>query len=123
MTDRETRSVKASKLRAVESRAQVAVAAVGENHHENACRGAAGNFASRVERGTRRVTDQQPLGAGQVVRQLVGGLRRHADLLVLDAWIVDAGDDRARNVLESLQTMQPVRRLGGDHPNGLVVSL
>src|SRR5438270_13089957 len=113
MTDRETRSVKASKLRAVESRAQVAVAAVGEDHHENAFRGPTGNFASRVERGTRRVTDQQPLGAGQVVRQLVGGLRRHADLLVLHAWIVDAGYDRARHGLEAFQAVQPVGRPGG----------
>src|SRR5713101_5116369 len=90
-------------LPAVEPRAEVAVAAVREDHDEHALRGSAGYLPGGIERGARRIAHQDAFGAGQVVGQLAGRLGGDADLLVGQAGIVDARDDRAPHVLEPLQ--------------------
>src|SRR5207245_10813318 len=115
-----TRRVKCL-LPAVEPRAEVAVAAVREDHDENALRGAGCVLPGGIERGSRRIARHDAFGAGQVVGQLPGRLGGDADLLVGQAGVVNAGHDRASHVLEALQAMQGIVGLGGDQPDVAVV--
>src|SRR5207245_6503070 len=58
-----TRRVKCL-LPAVEPRAEVAVAAVREDHDENALRGAAGDLPGGIERGYRRIDTKEDFDTG-----------------------------------------------------------